>query len=370
MGWFGESKQEIELKRQVNSLNTQVQTLEARLQAAERAKTEAEARASQAGSASGKNWEGLFRNFELFSATLQSTQSNLGSLAEALRNKLGDASKNSALSVSCHSTMSKLTEELSKLSSASLSTMESVDGLNSSATQIGGILALIKEIAAQTNLLALNAAIEAARAGEAGRGFAVVADEVRKLAERTTKATADIATLVETIQGDTQNAKSNINALAGQAEENTRDGQAATKSIDDIINLSAQMEEGIQMAATTTFTELAKIDHLAMKLEVYKAFMGLSDKTAEEFSGHTDCRLGQWYYEGAGKALFSRTDGYAQLERPHQLVHQYAREAIAKLRANDFNGGLALLAQMESASSEVVNCLNRIEDSSKTRRQE
>ena len=367
MGWFGESKQEIELKRQVNNLNTQIQTLEARLQTAERARSDAEARANQAGSVSAKNWEGMFRSFEQFGSALQSSQSSLGQLSETLRSRLGDASKNNELSSSCHATMEKLTDELSKLSSASLSTMQSVDGLNSSATQIGGILALIKEIAAQTNLLALNAAIEAARAGEAGRGFAVVADEVRKLAERTTKATADIASLVETIQGDTQNAKSSISTLATQAEENTRDGQVATSSIDGIIELSNQMEGGVYLAATTTFTELAKIDLLAFKFEVYKVFMGLSSKNADDFGSHTASHLGQWYYGGAGKALFGRVDGFSQMERPHQLVHQYARDAVAKLRANDFNGGAGVLAQMESASSEVVDCLDRIANNAQHR---
>lgn len=368
MGWFGESKQEIELKRQVNSLTTQIQSLETRLQAAERAKADAEARAGQATSASGKNWESLFRNFELFTATLQNSQSGLSQLAENMRAKLGDIAKNTELSANCHSIMEKLTMELSKLSTASLSTMESVDGLNASATQIGGILALIKEIAAQTNLLALNAAIEAARAGEAGRGFAVVADEVRKLAERTTKATADIATLVETIQGDTQNAKSSISTLATQAEENTRDGQDATSSIDSIIALSNQMEGGVFMAATTTFTELAKIDHIAYKLEVYKVFMGVSSKNSDDFASHTACRLGNWYYEGAGKELFSKVDGFSQLDRPHQLVHQYGRDAVTKFRAGDFNGGAAILAQMESASSEVIECLDRIANNAQIHR--
>lgn len=359
MGWFGESKQEIELKRQVNHLNTQIQTLEARLQSAERARADAETRANQASSASSKNWEGLFRSFEQFSASLQSSQSGLAQLSDTLRARLGDASRNTELSASCHATMAKLTDELSKLSSASLSTMQSVDGLNASATQIGGILALIKEIAAQTNLLALNAAIEAARAGEAGRGFAVVADEVRKLAERTTKATADIASLVETIQGDTQNAKSSISTLAGQAEENTRDGQEATSSIDGIIDLSNQMENSVQVAASTTATELAKIEHLSFKLEVYKAFMGLSGKSADEFGNPSASQFGQWY-TGIGKAMFARVEGFSQLERPNQLVHQYARDAVTKLRANDFNGGVSVLAQMESASSEVIDCLDRI----------
>ncbi len=358
MGLFGESRQEIELRRQVNQLMGQVQLLETRLQASERSREAAEARATQPATQT-TNLETVFRSLEQFGATIEHSQTGLAQLAEILQSKLVEAGKTSSLSAACHSTMKKLTEELSEISTASLSTVQSVDGLNASATQIGGILALIKEIAAQTNLLALNAAIEAARAGEAGRGFAVVADEVRKLAERTTKATADIATLVETIQGDTQNAKSSISALAAQADENTRDGQEATGSIDGIIALSGEMEGAVSLATLATFIELAKVDHLVYKFEVYKAFLGLSAKSAEELSDANACRLGTWY-DGLGKTLFSKFDGYAQMERPHQQVHQYGREAVAKLRTNDLAGGAALLAKMESASNEVIDCLGRL----------
>lgn len=364
MGWFGESKRELELKRQVNSLTSQVQATESRLRAAESARDAAESRATQNAS-SNRDWSLLFKNFERFGETLNLSQNSLTALSKELRTSTGDVGKVTTLSDSCHVTMSKLSGELSHLSADSLGVVQSVDSLNTSATEIGGILALIKDIADQTNLLALNAAIEAARAGEAGRGFAVVADEVRKLAERTTKATADIATLVANIQSNTLSAKSSMNTLAGKSDATNQNGQEANRNIDAIIELSSHIGNCVACSAIEAFAEMVKIDHQVFKFEIYQVFMGLSSKTAKDLASHTTCRLGHWYYEGAGKAVFSRFDGFNQIERPHQQVHQYGAEALAKLQANDYAAATNTLAQMEAASVELHDALTRFTNAAK-----
>lgn len=85
------------------------------------------------------------------------------------------------------------------------------------------------------------------------------------------------------------------------------------------------MEGAISSAALRSFVEVAKIDHILYKFEIYKVFMGISERTADSFSSHTACRLGKWYFEGEGKDCFSKLDGYAAIANPHQAFHQHGR---------------------------------------------
>ncbi len=142
-----------------------------------------------------------------------------------------------------------------------------VESLGTRSDQIGAIVATIEDIADQTNLLALNAAIEAARAGEQGRGFAVVADEVRALAERTTKATHEIGRMIKAIQQETQSAVAAMVEGVREVERGTEDASQSGKALEAILaqvgDVTSQINQ-IAVAAeqqTATTNEISKGMH-------------------------------------------------------------------------------------------------------------
>ena len=163
--------------------------------------------------------------------------------------------------------MAKSIEATSSVVAAVQSSGNIITELSQSIQRIGDITKTIKEIADQTNLLALNAAIEAARAGEQGRGFAVVADEVRKLAERTATSTVDITRTVDEIQSTAQAAVSSMNLAVKSVEEGIAMMESSGQSLDQITAASCQVTGKAQYIASAAKQQSAASEDIAKNME-------------------------------------------------------------------------------------------------------
>jgi hypothetical protein len=309
--------------------------------------------------------DGLFQHMQMYCDSAKAIQSSLATMAQSMKREHEQIEDTTGALGANLSAVERISANLQKMSQRTAETAASVGQLNERTTEIGSIVKLIKEIADQTNLLALNAAIEAARAGEQGRGFAVVADEVRKLAERTSTATSDIAQLVSAIQKETADVKAMVEVSPQEAEGFHRDGLQAAESMKELMTVTVQMKGTLGTTALRSFVEIAKMDHLVYKFEIYRVFLGISTKKPEEFASHQACRLGKWYYEGEGKQCLSMLPGYREMEEPHQRFHRYGVEAVRHFYDGEYQQGLDAIAQMEKASFQVLDALETIAVSGK-----
>jgi methyl-accepting chemotaxis protein len=161
-------------------------------------------------------------------------------------------------------------------------TAQKVEELGKSSDQIGRIIGVIDDIADQTNLLALNAAIEAARAGEQGRGFAVVADEVRKLAERTTSATKEVAQMVQSIQSETKSAVGAMHEGTKQVEDGVLTTARAGDSLKQIIHMSEELGGMITRIATAATEQSSATEQVNQNVEQINRLVGESAIGAQQ----------------------------------------------------------------------------------------
>ncbi|MCP5279599.1 MAG: CZB domain-containing protein [Thiobacillus sp.] len=299
---------------------------------------------------------------------LASTQQDLTRITEHMKIVASEATRTNSDAEASHAVVSSVVQSLSEISTLIDHASVAITQLNARGAEIQQAVSLINGIADQTNLLALNAAIEAARAGEAGRGFAVVADEVRKLAENTKNASISIGRVMEDLMREAES----------MLKDSVTMREMANSSRGVVGDVSARFNQFATSAKTTlektyhaldmSFASLIKVDHIIYK---QRAYMALGTGGEEQYVSAVSvdchgCRLGKWYYEGDGKERFIDTRAYKTMESPHHQVHHSAHEMMSYIDKgweHDVemqNTIYGQLEKMESASQAVMETIGHM----------
>ncbi len=315
--------------------------------------------------------------------------------------------------------VNQTSEGISRLAAEVDQAAQVIRKLNEYSENIGSILDVISGISEQTNLLALNAAIEAARAGEHGRGFAVVADEVRQLAQRSQEATGQIHGMIEQLQQGVIQSVEVIERSHKEAEKTVEQTQVARLALEEITeamrkisDMSAQIASAAEeqtavsddinrhiviisdgaietvgqtsniTAATSDIGNeiaelmrrmrgfkvniephvelaLAKSAHRAWKIRVRSFLDGKSTLSLDQAVSHTQCDLGVWYL-GEGMKSFGHLPEMKALDAPHADLHKLIQEIIKAKQQGDDRQAEDLYLKVDDYSEQIISLLNEI----------